>query len=192
LRVADKSFADNFSEAHFFSAREGMERAHGGGNSVALELERLQAAQVLGGLLDHDGDSDFVFAKAGQHFFGRHVVELHANAGSFGLKLAEGARENINGEGRSEADVEFAGGAAADRFDGASGFFGAIKNGAGFVEENAAGFGEADGFGAAFEERDAEFVFQVADLAGERRLGNVEALRGAGDVFFFSNGDEIT
>lgn len=43
----------------------------------------------------------------------------------------------------------------------------------------------------ALEERGAEFVLEGADLARERRLADVQALRGAPDVLFFCDGDEI-
>jgi hypothetical protein len=151
----------------------------------------VEAANGFGGLLDGEGDVELVFAEAGEHLAGGKIVEVDADFGGVALEVAEGARENIDGKGGSVTDVKVAGEAGAEGFDGGGGLAGAFKDGAGFGEEEAASLGEAEGFGAAFEERDAEFVFEVVDLAAERRLGNVKASGGAGDVFFFGDGDEI-
>jgi hypothetical protein len=38
----------------------------------------------------------------------------------------------------------------------------------------------------------ADDVFELADLLGERRLGEVESLGGASEVEFFGDGDEVS
>jgi hypothetical protein len=42
------------------------------------------------------------------------------------------------------------------------------------------------------KQRRPELVLERADLAADRRLSHVQALRGAAHVAFFSNGDEVT
>jgi hypothetical protein len=42
------------------------------------------------------------------------------------------------------------------------------------------------------EQFDAEFPLQLAHLAAERRLGDVQALRGSGEVPLLGHGEEVT
>jgi hypothetical protein len=53
------------------------------------------------------------------------------------------------------------------------------------------GGGERDLAGGAAEEGDAEFLFKLADLSRERRLGDVERGRGASVVEPFGDGEEV-
>ncbi len=70
-----------------------------------------------------------------------------------------------------------------DGADGLDGLVDAQQDGPGLDEKDFAGLGERERFAGAAEEPDAEFLLEVADLAAERRLGDVQALGGAGDVF---------
>jgi hypothetical protein len=88
--------------------------------------------------------------------------------------------------------MNFASLSAGDGFEGLHGFIGALEDGPGFDEKNTPRFGEAEGLGFVFEECDAEFILEIADLAAKRGLGNVQAGGGARDVLFFGNGDEIS
>ena len=63
------------------------------------------------------------------------VVELYANAGRLGLELTQGARKDIDGERWREAYMQFTGRARADGLHRACRFFGAIQDGARFVQE---------------------------------------------------------
>jgi hypothetical protein len=72
------------------------------------------------------------------------------------------------------------------------GLVGAFEDLARFGQKYAAGIGQADGFGGAFEEKKAEFVFEVAHLAAQGRLRDVQFERGARNVFRFSDRNEIT
>ncbi len=52
--------------------------------------------------------------------------------------------------------------------------------------------GERDGVTAAFKQRDAQFLFQLFELTGERRLGNTQQLRGPRDIAFLGNRQKIS
>ena len=43
-----------------------------------------------------------------------------------------------------------------------------------------------------FEQCDAQFLFQLFELAGERRLGNAQQLRGPRDIAFLGNRQKIS
>jgi hypothetical protein len=59
------------------------------------------------------------------------------------------------------------------------------------LEKNAAARKERHASRRSLEEGSAELVFERADRSTERRLAHVEAHRGATDVTFFGDGDEI-
>jgi hypothetical protein len=61
-----------------------------------------------------------------------------------------------------------------------------------FGQEQATSLSQPHGFGAAFQEQEAEFLLQIADLPAQRGLRNVKLQRRARDVFFFRNADEVT
>ena len=58
-------------------------------------------------------------------------------------------------------------------------------------EEALAGGQQGDTSRRALEQRGPELVLEVADLPGQRRLGDVELARGATDVLRLGHGDEI-
>ena len=60
------------------------------------------------------------------------------------------------------------------------------------IEEDAAAREQRHAARRAFEERRAELVLERTDRSTERRLAHVESQRGAPDVTFFGDGDEIT
>ena len=61
----------------------------------------------------------------------------------------------------------------------------------GMVEECAAGGGQFDAVNAAADQRNADFIFQIADLAAEGRLRRVQTLRRCtGEAAFFGDRDE--
>jgi hypothetical protein len=62
---------------------------------------------------------------------------------------------------------------------------------AGLGEKRAAGLGEADVACAADEERRPELPLQGTDRRRQARLGDVQALGRAGEVFFLGDGDEV-
>jgi hypothetical protein len=54
------------------------------------------------------------------------------------------------------------------------------------------GRGQPHGFRAALKQGKADLVFEVADLAADARLRDVQLERGAGDVFLPGHGDKVT
>ncbi|MNR49629.1 hypothetical protein D3C85_1690340 [compost metagenome] len=59
------------------------------------------------------------------------------------------------------------------------------------LQQETPGLGQAQRPGGPFEKDDAEFLFQLADLAAERRLGNVQPGGGAGEAALFRNRLEV-
>jgi hypothetical protein len=64
------------------------------------------------------------------------------------------------------------------------------RHGTGGVEQGHALAGHLGAGAMPDEERDAELIFELSDLAGERRLRDVQAMGGAGEVPLFRDGDE--
>jgi len=75
--------------------------------------------------------------------------------------------------------------------DGVHGEKRLIDEDARFVEEDAAGIGEFDFAAVTNEEADAEFGFELLNLATERRLGDVQAARSLGKIEGFGDGDKV-
>jgi hypothetical protein len=65
-----------------------------------------------------------------------------------------------------------------------------LERDSGLLEERLAGGGQADGARAAVDELGAELVLEVLDLPTERRLRDVEALRGPTEVALLGQGHE--
>jgi hypothetical protein len=60
------------------------------------------------------------------------------------------------------------------------------------IQKDSARLCQLDSAGTAHEQFDANFQFQVADLAAQRRLRRVQpSFRGMGETAFFGNGNEI-
>ena len=59
------------------------------------------------------------------------------------------------------------------------------------VEKHAAGFGQRHAALAALQQTGAQIPLQRLDLLRQRRLGNVQADRGAGEAQFLGDGDEV-
>jgi hypothetical protein len=57
--------------------------------------------------------------------------------------------------------------------------------------EHAAGVGEGHARAGAREQGNAQLRFQLSDLLGQRRLGDEQSLRGAGEVALVSDGGEV-
>jgi hypothetical protein len=93
--------------------------------------------------------------------------------------------------GAYEADAEEAYFTAAYAAGFVEVFLYAEQGAAGALEEYLACAGEADGAGGAGEEGVSEDLFELADLLGERWLGEMKALGGAAEVELFCYGDEV-
>src|SRR3954463_5030283 len=108
--------------------------------------------------------------------------------------LAERAqrfREQVEIENGEIGDVQLAGFAAAETLDGLNAFFCQGKHAFGIDEKGAALLGEINAAFGAVEQANAEFLFEIENLARERRLGQMEAFSGPGEVELLGHRDEI-
>ena len=71
-------------------------------------------------------------------------------------------------------------------------FFRQGEDAFGIDEKGAALLGEIDAAFGAVEQADAEFLFQIENLAREGGLGQMEAFSGPGEVELLGHRDEIT
>ncbi|MOA21668.1 hypothetical protein D3C78_1421720 [compost metagenome] len=76
----------------------------------------------------------------------------------------------------------------AQRFAGA---LKALQQRHGVVIQGVRRHGRHQALAVALEQRDFEVAFELADLLRKRRLGQRQALRGAADMAFFVDRDEI-
>src|SRR5205807_2616997 len=114
------------------------------------------------------------------------------NLGKFAREGSEARRKEVRGDGRNNTDGD---GAADELFafdDVAFSGFQFAKDGAGAREKRFAKLGKPNGAAEAVEEARAEFVFQLEDLLGKRRLGNVRLFGGAAERAGFCHGTEVT
>ena len=189
--VGDEGFFLELREGEGTFLGEAMVDGDGGEEPVADDLLEDEAS-VAGAELERDeGDVDLAELETFGAFNGGEVVQGDADAGAILREDFQGAGEELDSEGGGVADAELAAFALGEGLDGLHGLLGAEEDGAGFAEEEMAGFGEGDRFGGAAEEFDAKFFLEIADLAAEGRLGDVEALGGAGDVLFLGHDDEV-
>ena len=122
---------------------------------------------------------------------GEGLVQMEGDEGE-GLGVgAEDGGECGEHAGADKAHVERADLAAAD----AAGFFevalDVAEGAAGGLQEGFACSRQRDGAGGSGEEGVAEDLFELADLLGERGLGEVEAEGGSAEVQFLGDGDEV-
>jgi hypothetical protein len=151
-----------------------------------------QTVDVVGGaaVAEKTGVETAVL-QAFEDFGSEGFMKVKTHAGVGGAILTEDGGQGGEHGRADEADVEgadFSAANAAGLFDVAMD----IAEGAlGAFEEVLAGGGEADGARGAVEERVAKDLFELADLLGERRLGEVETLGGTAEVQLFGDGDEV-
>ena len=108
------------------------------------------------------------------------------------LKNPQGLGQKLDRQRRRVADPKLT---AIARGDGAHGLHRLLrpqKNGPRFHKKNFTRFGQGEGFRRAPEKADAQFFLEIANLARQRRLGNMQTLRGPGHVLLLGHNDEIT
>src|SRR5436190_2024426 len=88
--------------------------------------------------------------------------------------------------------MDFATLSVRNRFDHLHRFVCSLHNRARFDEKNFPSFSESHGFRAMVEKRDAQLIFEVANLPTQRRLRNMKPRSGTCHVLFFSDGDEVS
>jgi hypothetical protein len=135
-----------------------------------------------------DGAGAETFEKDGSNFFDDGQVDLR----EFARERSEMLRKKVRRDGGDYADAD---GAAEGIFlldDVAAGGLEFAKNGAGTGKKRFADVGEAYGAAETVEEAGAKFAFELEDLLGERRLGDVGLLGGAAEGSSFGDGAKIT
>ncbi|MNQ81647.1 hypothetical protein D3C85_966780 [compost metagenome] len=112
-----------------------------------------------------------------------------------GVGLAEGvdAAGNGGGEGRrrGEADLQLAQLATLGAARQLHRLVHLGQHLAGFVEEQAAGFGQLHPPVGAFQQARADFLFQRLDLLAQGRLGNTQLFGRPAEVQLLGHGNEI-
>ena len=109
------------------------------------------------------------------------------------VALAEGAREagaRLLGAVGEDPDRE--GGRSRRGRDPVPGAVGLLQQGARLVVQRGSGGGEGDPSGGAVQQEGAEVGLQLLDGAAQRRLGHVQARRGAPEMAFFRDRHEVT
>ena len=138
-----------------------------------------------------NGDVDGAGAEPLEKYRGDFLDDREMNLGKFARKRGEKRREKVRRDGGNHADTD---GAAEGIFlldDIAAGGFEFTKDGAGAGKESFANIREADRAAEPVEEAGAEFVFEFADLLGERGLSDVGLFSGAAEGAGFGDGAEI-
>lgn len=134
-----------------------------------------------------DGGRTKAFKKDGSDFFD----DGNFSFWEFPRELGQMRWEEIWGDGRNDTNRN---GAAHGVFllgKIAAGGFEFAEDGAGAGKKRLADFGEAHGTAEAVEEASAEFVFEFADLLGERGLRDVGLAGGAAEAAGVDNGAEV-
>src|SRR5207302_143411 len=189
--VRDERLPRDLRQRHGAPPGQRMFRRNREANRVARQFLESQSTQQGGRQAHHEGNLQFALAQSGEHFLGGQIMQPHAHVRQLGLKGAQRRRQNPRGERRRVTDVQFAPPARGDGPRRVHSVFRALQHRARFGQKRATRFGEPDGPGAAFQKQEAQLLFQVADLAAQRRLRNVQLQRGARDVLLFGHADEI-
>jgi hypothetical protein len=114
------------------------------------------------------------------------------NLWEFAREGSEPGREEVRGDGGDHADGD---GASDELFtfdDIAFGGFQFAEDGVGSREKRFAKLGKPNGAAEAVEEARAELIFQLENLLGKRRLGDMRLFRGAAERAGFGHRAEVT
>jgi hypothetical protein len=130
----------------------------------------------------------------GNHFpdaFGRAFLEMNGDERKTLAIIAEqGTKERLRGGTNvSEAQFPFFTGGSAHH--ATPNFIDLLEQARRFAQENRTRWRDTDHMAGAFEQGDAERMFQLLDGATQGGLGDIQALGGTGKIQFFRNGLEI-
>ncbi len=168
-----------------------MRRCHGAAKRKAGDVFEEQALHPGNGGANGQGQIDFPIGEARNAFLAGKIVERDARAGVLPLKKHESSREKPDGERRCIADMKSPARFVGDGMDRIDRLVHAKQNGPRFVQENLAGLGQGERLGRAAEKFHTELGFEIANLAAQRRLRDMEPGRGARDVLFLGHDDKI-
>jgi len=138
-----------------------------------------------------DGDVDGAGSETVEKDRRDLLDDREPNLGEFAREGGKPRREEVRSNGGNDTDGD---GTSDELFafgDVASGGFQFAQYGAGAREKRLAKLGKPNGAAEAVEEARAELAFQLEDLLGKRRLGNVRLFRGAAEGAGFGHGAEV-
>ena len=165
------SFADDETEA-FLIERPGNDIVRLHGTERHAEIER-----VLGQRRLHFG-------------LGKHI-DGDPDAGVPPVELPHERPDQIGREGWRESEPERAAIEVLDVMNRASAGFELPQRAAGVIDIRPAGVGRPDDPPRSIQKLGAEHLLQLPDLLGERRLGDVQLGRRAGEAAVIGDGDEV-
>ena len=118
------------------------------------------------------------------------LPQLERDVGRALAEGAKGGRQHAVRRRRDEADDEPPDDSFAGALRGDGGRLGHLEQPPSVIEKDSAGHGETRRAADAGEELDAELPLELLDLPAERRLRDVQSLRGAGEVSLLRDRDE--
>jgi hypothetical protein len=117
--------------------------------------------------------------------------DADVNVGMAGGKCREAAGQKVGGDCRDDAESNVALEKPAGFLDFTLGIGNLLEDGLCARQEALASFGKADFPTETIDKFCAEFVLELADLLGERGLGDVGGFGGAGKTSSSGNGAEV-
>jgi hypothetical protein len=139
-----------------------------------------------------NGDVDGAGSETLQENWRNLFDHSKSNLWEFARESSQARRKEIRSNCRDDADGDGTTGELFAFDDVAFGGFQFAKDGVGAREKRLAKLGEPHGAPEAVEEAGAEFILQLEDLLGERRLGYVRLFRSAAERASLSHGAEVT
>ena len=159
---------------------------------VIEDLPGGQVRVVGGRWFAHQGDVQAALAQTFELFQGGQVIQLDMHGGPVVAQYAQGIGQDTGVHGVFDiTDAQTAFFAAAQALAQGLQAVGVGQQGLGFGQERLAVAGQADALLAALEQGQAQAFLELGDLPTQGRLGNVQALGGAADVFFFGYHFEV-
>src|ERR1043166_9418646 len=168
-----------------------MGRTHGEANGITANFMKQKVTFETRVRFDHQGKMEPLLLEAGNQFAGGKVMQVDFDAGSEFLKSAQSPRQDFHRQRGSKSDVQLALRAAGDGFHDLDSLLGTLQNGPCFLQKNLTGLGEPQSPRAVLKQSDAQFVFELANLAAEGRLGNMQPRGGASHILIFRDGYEV-
>ena len=155
--------------------------------------EQRLADQALGGERQPDqGDVGPVVAQATRGVVEREVADGQENLGTRLRKRPQQPRGEIERGGGEQSDVQLAALAASGLDRGLQRLIDALEQTGDPLQQCPAGRGQLDLARGADEQLRPDERLELPDLGAERLLGEVQALRGAGEVELLGDGGERT
>ena len=190
--VEDEAFVAQIGQAHLRRIGQGMVSVDYQAQRVAADFAQNHPGRVFPGQMADEAHVEPILGQGGDLVSGKHFVQGQGDAGGLLPVVPQQAREHAGERHRvGEADAQLAHLAPG----GAAGLLGGVagvgENLPGVGEKALAGFGKGYPTAVALEQGYPKLAFQGLDLLGQRRLADVQALGGPGEVELFGDGDEV-